>query len=465
MKKKIIWPVMFIVWIVGIACIWYSLCAVETIQVTDLAQVQRLVQIKGNILYQGLAIVAGGSMIIYFILSSIVKEIIKPIQELTEEARAFGEGEYKHNVRHYSIPEIEHLAHAFDNMGENFYRTIRKSHYQKTKAESILLHLDQGFIIIDQEGYVSEINRYAEKMLKIEGAKISHYHIKDVLRESKCLEMLDRVLKKEANVSWEITLDSNIYYMKVRPIEDNNTQFGFIISIQDITNIRKLEEMRYQFVSNVTHEIKTPLTSIQGFVETLKDGAIESPATAKRFLDIIDIEAKRLYRLIQDILLLSEIENMDNICNEATKVDEIVEEIMDLLVDEAKKKNIEIVYEEKDKLILANTNRDHVKQTLINLVSNAIRYTDSGKIVIFTELSKDKAIIKVKDTGIGIPKDSIQRIFERFYRVDKSRSRKSGGTGLGLSIVKHMVELYKGKISVESEVGKGSIFTIELPVE
>lgn len=465
MKKKIIWPVIMIVWIVGIACIWYSLCAVEAMIVTDPIQMQRLVQIKGDILYKGISVITVGSIAIYFILNRIIKEISKPIQELTEEARSFGEGEYKHNVRHYSVQEIEHLAHAFDNMGENFYRTIRKLHYQKTKAESILLHLDQGFIIMDQEGYVSEMNRYAEKMLKIEGAKISHYHIKDVLRESKCLEMLDRVLTKEAKVSWEITMDSNIYYMKVRPIQDNNTQFGFIVSIQDITNIRKLEEMRYQFVSNVTHEIKTPLTSIQGFVETLKDGAIENPTTAKRFLDIIDIEAKRLYRLIQDILLLSEIESMDNICNEDTKVDEVIDEIINLLVGEAKKKDIEIVYDEKSKIILANTNRDHVKQTLLNLVSNAIRYTDSGKIIIYTELINNKAIIKVKDTGIGIPKDSIDRIFERFYRVDKSRSRKSGGTGLGLSIVKHMVELYKGKISVESEVGKGSIFTIELPIQ
>ncbi|MEG0906888.1 MAG: ATP-binding protein [Cellulosilyticaceae bacterium] len=464
MKKKIIIPVLVILWAVGLSIIGYASSLVAGNYLSNHLDQQMLINIRLEIFYKGLIVLSIGTVVAYLILSSIIKAITEPISSLIDEAGAFAKGEYRHNVKHYDIEEIEELYCAFDNMGEKLYRTIRKLKYQKTKAESILTHLDQGIMVLDQEAYVLELNQVVEEMLGIRGVRGNNYHIRDILRDGKCGQMITEAIDKNIYSSCEIRLGEKIFYIKTRPIGEESKKFGYIVTIQDITNIRKLEEMRYQFVSNVTHELKTPLTSIQGFVETLKDGAIEDKVSANRFLDIIDIEAKRLYRLIQDILLLSEIESMDNIYTESTYVHEVVEEVINLLEEEARKKHIDILFDEQDVLVLPCTNRDHIKQMVINIVSNALRYTDSGEITIMTRAEGDSGIIQVKDTGIGISQESIKRIFERFYRADKSRSRKSGGTGLGLSIVKHIVGLYKGKITVESEEGQGSTFTIEMPI-
>lgn len=465
MKKRVILPVIIILWVVGLAIIGYASSVVAGSYLADQIQEQMLIHVSLDILYKGLAILIIGTVAIYVILSNIIKGVTDPISSLIDEAGSFAKGEYRHNVRHYDIEEIEELSCAFDSMGEKLYRAMRKLKYQKTKAESILTHLDQGIMVLDQEAYVLEMNQVVEEMLQIKGIRGNNYHIKDILRDSKCGQMITEAIDKNVYSSCEIMLEEKIFYIKTRPIGEESKKFGYIVTIQDITNIRKLEEMRYQFVSNVTHELKTPLTSIQGFVETLKDGAIEDKVSANRFLDIIDIEAKRLYRLIQDILLLSEIESMANIYTESTQVSEVVEEVRNLLGEEAKKKDINILFENQEDLVLPYTNRDHIKQMILNIVSNALRYTDRGEIEIKTYIKEGIGIIEVRDTGIGISKESIERIFERFYRVDKSRSRKSGGTGLGLSIVKHIVGLYKGTISVESEEGKGSTFRVEMAIE
>lgn len=464
MKKKIISPVLTVIWVVGILILGYTIHFMGTIQAVDSIQEEVILSMKVGLIYKGTLILLIATVVIYLILNHIVDQMINSLNELTEQAIMSSNGENKHNVRNYNISELDQLAHAFDTMGEKFYRTIRKLNYQKTKVESILTHLDEGIIVLDEEGYVREINQVGEQMLSLKDIRRSHCHIKDILRDSQCIQMIRGAIKENIYSSCEITRGEGIYYVKMRAIEKEGIKFGYIITLQDFTNIRKLEEIRYQFVSNVTHEIKTPLTSIQGFVETLKDGAIENKATAIRFLDIIDIEAQRLYRLIQDILLLSEIENMDNVCKDVTYVKEVVQEVTDLLQEQAQKKEIKIVFEEKQELILENTSRDHIKQTVLNIMSNALRYTDTGYITVTVDKKENMGIIQVKDTGIGIPKESLTRIFERFYRVDKSRSRKSGGTGLGLSIVKHIVGLYRGRISVESEEGKGSCFTIEIPL-
>lgn len=465
MKKKIIVPVLITLWITGIVSIGYATKLLDQLSSMGALQTQLLTEFKIDMLYRGTLFLLIATIAIYLIVGGIIEQITKAIAEFGEEAKLFAKGEYRHSVRCYTIPELEHLAHAFDSMGENLYRTIRKLKYQKSKAESILTHLDQGILVLDKEGYILEMNQVGEEMLKINGVIKNSSHIKDILRDNKCNEMVNEAIKNNVYSSCEVSLGDNIFYIKARPIEEQGIKLGYIVTIQDITNIRKLEEIRYQFVSNVTHEIKTPLTSIQGFVETLKDGAIENKTMALRFLDIIDIEAKRLYRLIQDILLLSEIENMDNIYTESTSVSEVVEDVIELMREEARKKEINIVFEKQNDLVLPCMNRDHMKQTILNLVSNAVRYTDRGQITVITQMKEDRGIIQVQDTGIGIPEESVNRIFERFYRVDNSRSRKSGGTGLGLSIVKHMVGLYKGRIFVESEYGKGSSFIMEFPIQ
>lgn len=228
-----------------------------------------------------------------------------------------------------------------------------------------------------------------------------------------------------------------------------------------ITKVRKLENMRSDFVSNVTHELKTPLTSIRGFIDTLKNGAIKDEVVAHKFLDIIDVEAERLYSLIQDILLLSEIESAKDQEVMLCRVDKIIGEVVELL-NQKVHKNVILIYE-PEPVKLYSCNPDRMKQLIINLVDNAIKYTEEGTIKVECRVENNKLLIRVSDTGIGMAREHLERIFERFYRVDKGRGRKQGGTGLGLSIVKHIVELYNGNIRVDSKENAGTAFEIHFP--
>ena len=250
----------------------------------------------------------------------------------------------------------------------------------------------------------------------------------------------------------------------ISPLEHEDESIGAVALLEDITELRNLEQMRTDFAANVTHELKTPLTSIRGFVETLQAGAIEDPEMAKRFLDIISMETDRLSRLINDVLSLSSMENgRVRVPTERLSLGKRAGDVCLMLDKSAKNKNIELnVDEGEDTFIIAND--DHVKQLLINLIDNAIKYTlEGGKVFVKVEHVEDKVLLHVKDTGIGIAQEHIPRLFERFYRVDKGRSRNMGGTGLGLAIVKHIVMDMGGQIDVQSELNVGTEFTVTLP--
>jgi two-component system phosphate regulon sensor histidine kinase PhoR len=233
----------------------------------------------------------------------------------------------------------------------------------------------------------------------------------------------------------------------------------------DITNIKKLEQMRTEFVSNVSHELKTPLTSIRGFIDTLKDGAINDPAVADKFLEIIDIEAERLSRLINDILQLSEIESMKQDQNsEMFELKPLADEVISILQITAEERGVNLEAS-IDETIKMKADKDKIKHLLINIIENGIKYNkEKGSVILSAEQKESSVIISVRDTGIGIEKEYLDRVFERFYRVDKGRSSELGGTGLGLSIVKHIVNLYKGSINVKSEPGQGTEFIVKIPV-
>ena len=220
--------------------------------------------------------------------------------------------------------------------------------------------------------------------------------------------------------------------------------------------------MRIFFVSNVTLELKTPLTSIRGFVDTLKNGAIHNEKIAMKFLDIIDIESERLYHLIQDILLLSEIESKNDYQIEFCEVNQVIGEVIELLEPKSSE-HTQLIFHPQAYVKPYPCNRNRIKQLLINLVDNAIKNTEVGQVQISCYSSDHELHLEVSDTGIGIKEEALPRIFERFYRIDKGRSRKQGGTGLGLSIVKHIVEMYNGNIQVTSKPNEGTIFTVTLP--
>ncbi|MGL4363415.1 MAG: ATP-binding protein [Cellulosilyticaceae bacterium] len=458
MKKKLIMPVIVGMWIVAIILLMYVNTELHQLYETGILTLETLDIITNKIFYSAPIITGICSSIAYVYMHFLLNQVVKPIEELTKEVENFAAKPH-YALRQYEFDIINKLAVAFDKSNERYYRTIRKLEYQKSKAESVLNHLEDAVLILDGEGYIVEFNEQSKQYVQLPKS-IKHCKIKHLFRDEVAKSMMSAVFEKESSESCEIEKDGKVLHIRMGLIGKKNIRYGYIVTITDLTKTRQLEALRYQFVSNVTHELKTPLTSIQGFIETLQNGAIDNKEVAHKFLSIIDIESKRLYRLIQDILVLAEIENMKEAHGETVNISDILENVYSLLKNEADKKGISFEISGVEKDIYINADKDHVKQVILNLVSNAIRYTDEGKVSVEIKQSDNKAELVVNDTGIGISKDYIGRIFERFYRVDKSRTSKRGGTGLGLSIVKHIAQLYDWEIDVESVEKKGSTFKI-----
>ncbi len=458
MKNRIIGPAIIAIWVLVIVV------AVDATLLESRLMSQQGENIAtdaiNQMIYHIFTLAGIISIVLYFVLKNVIKKITDPIAALTEDAKKFQQNQYTHQLRDYDMEELQNLAYAFDYMGDELSRTIRKLRHQNAKLESMFSSLEEGIVVVDKKGYIEETNDLARKILGVKGVIPKQCHITHLLRDEQFISLINEGFKTNKVRVIELKVGEYIVYITMVPVEKRDKVYEYLLLIKDVTKLRDLEEMKYQFVSNVSHELKTPLTSIQGFVETLQAGAIENKEVAYRFLNIIDIETKRLYRLIQDILLLSEIENMNIQQYDDVEVSKVIKSSISLLQEHADKKSVKIVFEEEKAITLKNMSEDHLEQVMMNLLSNAIRYTDNGAIVITTEEDEKQQVITIRDSGIGIPEASLPRIFERFYRVDKSRSRQSGGTGLGLSIVKHIAQLYDIKIEVSSELGEGTCFRL-----
>ncbi len=365
--------------------------------------------------------------------------------------------------------ELGQLAKNFNEMIDIMDSTIAEVEYSHLQMKSILKSISHGILAIDADGNIMLINEEAKRILKCNVSQtIEDKNINLVIKEKDLLKEI--VLFKGSNHSKRVQLTTSediVYKINLDPIylqDFDNIIIGSIINIEDITQKVKLENMRSDFVANVSHELKTPLTSISGFVETLKLNENIDIDTRNRFLGIIENESDRLKRLIDDILLLSFIENNDKMSLDKVSIYEVFKEVYEMTSYMAKSKNISLDYEFNNKEIIILSNRDYIKQVFLNLVDNAIKYTPENRS-IKVEVKKEKDIITIKviDEGLGIPKEDIDRIFERFYRVDKARSRDIGGTGLGLAITKHIVKSLDGSITVNSELNKGSEFIVTIP--
>ena len=395
--------------------------------------------------------------------------LTRPLDELTEAARKIAKGNLQVKIYTRQGDQIGLLADAFNSMAEKLKYNMAVLYARNNELEAILYSMNNGVAAIDEDNKIIFCNQEFKTLVERDEDDITGLPIYHIMRNQMLYDVIDKVKETENFVSKE----GNIYreeecIMKVSgtPLyeEKVNKTVGVLLIFEDVTQIRKLEHMRSEFVSNVSHEFKTPLTSIRGFVDTLKNGAIHDEKFALKFLDIIDIETERLYNLIQDILLLSEIENNNDYNVKENDVKEIVSDVITLLNSKVKK-NVELIYEPDAYIRPYTCNADRMKQLMINLVDNAIKYTESGNITVKCSSDGNFLYLSVQDTGKGIEKESLERIFERFYRVDKSRSSKTGGTGLGLSIVKHIVEMYNGDIEVESEVFVGTKFLVKLPYQ
>jgi len=335
------------------------------------------------------------------------------------------------------------------------------------ELKAILEDISNGIVAVDAQSNILLANPAAKELFGINDDVTGRYFL-EVFFDSR----LDRALLNVVNkgIKSSITIRTKLEEPKIvkidaAPLRIDGLTVGAVMLMQDITELHKLEQMRSDFAANVSHELKTPLTSIKGFADTLLEGAVEDMGTAKKFLEIIGIEADRLSRLINDILSLSEIElNKGNTFSKRINISAILKDTIEMMKSHARAKEISLGYLFANDEVWLNANIDRIKQMAINLIDNAIKYTpQGGSITILLEDPGDRIIIRVKDTGIGIAGEHIPRIFERFYRVDKGRSRTMGGTGLGLAIVKHIVKSMNGHIEVNSEPGKGTEFTIHIP--
>lgn len=421
--------------------------------------------------YSGIGILAGLVLTTLLALKFSVS-LTQPINELISVSKEISLGNYSMRATIKSNDELGQLANTFNETAKKLEASVANLKDKNLKFDSIMNSMTNGFIAVDGKQKIILINAIACRFLGIEYEEgIIGRNLIEVIRTHQINSMLQQTVENNTSSVQEISLTSpeekvfRIYANPIKSLELAGTNSGGILSIMDITNIKKLEQIRTDFVSNVTHELKTPLTSIRGFVETLRSGAINDVEVADKFLEIIDIEAERLYMLINDILQLSEIETKQKDTNIGTHdLRNIIEEVFSILQGAADKKKIILTYRvEGSPSITAN--RDRIKQMLINLIDNAIKYNaENGSVQVSAWKVEGRIVISVKDSGIGIDQQHLSRIFERFYRVDKGRSRSMGGTGLGLSIVKHIVNLYSGDIKVESEPGKGTEFLIQLPV-
>lgn len=407
--------------------------------------------------------IIGGTVFIVIILYMLIRQFLAPLDQLTESAISISKGNYSIPVIINGQEQVNKLALAFEQMRVDLKRNILKLKDQKEQLELILKSMVNGVIAVDDDYSIMFCNNAFRKIFDIED-EIKDRTIYEVIRCSELYQLVEEVNTKKCEKEKNVYNGDQILRVKAYSIKKSSVHVGCLLTLQDITKQTKLENIRKDFVSNVTHELKTPLTSIKGFVDTLRHGAIEDKKVATRFLDIIDIEVERLTTLINDTLELSDIENHQVVIKtEEVDMDDLMDEVMPLLLDKADKADLELSYSVQYELPTIISNEHRLKQLVINLVDNAIKYTEEGSIDVKVFEDQGQLVLQVKDTGIGISAHEQERIFERFYRVDKSRSRKIGGTGLGLSIVKHIVELYEGIIEVESAHHQGTTFRVKLP--
>lgn len=410
------------------------------------------------------------SVVIAIVSARYAINVRKYLREIIDVSKRVSNNEHHARMDLGGNGELGEFAKNYNEMIKSLYNTFDELEYKNLQLRSILKSISNGILAIDIEGNILLINDEAKKMINcpkevmVEGRNISF-----AIRNNLILKQIMMFMGSKVNEKTIINMeDGRFLRIKLDPVYLQNNKsivIGSIVNIEDISERVRAENMRKDFVANVSHELKTPLTSISGFAETLKLNENIDKETRNRFLTIIDGEANRLRRLIEDILTLSFIENDKKEEKEAINLYSVYRRVEDMLMISARTKNISLNCD-ADETIKIAANADYVKQIILNLVDNAIKYTpENGDVNVKIFADKDDAVIKVSDTGMGIPKEDQARIFERFYRVDKARSREIGGTGLGLAITKHIAMNLGGTISVESELEKGSTFTVRIPMK
>ena len=397
----------------------------------------------------------------------ISRKIANPLEKMVVNAMAFSKGEFQSRIKPSNTIEINSLAKSLNIMANQLDERIKLITLQKNENDAILASMAEGLVAVDYSNKIIKTNDFFRDLFELKGRAVG-LDINTVIKDKKFLKFYKDLTDHKNIDNKEVTIDNiknKTILCSATMLKDQEDNFmGHVIVVNDITKLRNLEKVRQEFVANVSHELKTPITALKGYVETLKD--VDNDEDKNYFLNILDKQTSRMNSIINDLLELSRLEES------VDKGDiEIFENnILDLINDAineceyaANKKQIKLHINCSSSIIF-NLNKRLIQESVVNLIYNAIRYSDNKKIVkVDVKIISNNLHISVKDKGIGIPKNELDHIFKRFYCVDKSHSKATGGTGLGLSIVKHIMNLHRGKIVVESNVGKGSNFTLIIP--
>ncbi|SJZ30751.1 two-component system histidine kinase PnpS [Selenihalanaerobacter shriftii] len=410
------------------------------------------------------------AIIISLILGlSLTKRITKPIERMTEVAGEMAQGHLDQRLMVTSDDELGRLSYVFNNMADKLKNKINEISDEKNKIEAVLSSMGDGVIAVDNIGKIILFNPSAENFFEVKEEEIIGKYSLEVTRSHKLDQVVMESLEKGEEVSEEIEIlypEERIIRVKATSIKDQDEQIqGVVVVLRDITELRHLEQVRTEFVGNVSHELRTPLTSIKGYVETLLANDNPDSAIYKRFLNVVKDEADRLEQLIIDLLDLSKIESgISGKGYEAINLNQVIEDVLTIVMPKVSDKELNLKIDVPAELAMISGDESQIKRLYINLIDNAVKYTPNcGEVKVKVYEDDEKIWTEISDTGIGIPSEDLPRIFERFYRVDKARSRNLGGTGLGLSIVKHIIEQHNGMIDVESEVEKGTKFIFYFP--
>jgi two-component system phosphate regulon sensor histidine kinase PhoR len=422
-----------------------------------------------KVIYLGAALTVA-ALLLSLALSKTITLSLRGIMNVSEELA-------KGNLS-VSIPvsdrknEISTISSALNRMAQKLNELFMQLSKEKNQVEAVLSAMSEGVMMVSKQGSVIIINNALKKMFSLKEDPTGKTYW-EILRNRELTKLVESVLKNCKPESREIFYlypNEKYYFVNVIPLDSPDKEL--IVVMFDITDFKRLEKIKADFIANVSHELRTPLTAIKGYTETLEEEAYETPDDQKHFLRIIKRHTDRLINIVSDLLVLSEVESRDSLSKENTSndleeinINEVIKSSLEALRSKAAEKELEVSFETMDDAYKIKANRFLLEQMFINLIDNAVKYTpENGKIDIKVLNSDSQVLTEITDTGIGIPKEHLPRIFERFYRVDKTRSRNLGGTGLGLSIVKHIVIMHGGKIEVHSEEGKGSKFSIYIPL-
>ena len=400
------------------------------------------------------------------------KVLLRPLKEMTEIARQYTSSSKPSPV--YSNDEVADLKRAISEMAVRFASRIEDSSKEKNQLQAVFEGMSEGVLVVDDKGRTRMVNEALGRLFPLP-SPVEDKVLLEVIRNAQLESSLRGVLEKGEHSVFEMDVpgpEMKSIEVNVLPVfrtpGDGGVQrsvTGAIAVFHDITRMRKLEKVRQDFVANVSHELRTPLTTIKGYAETLLEGAIKEEV-APQFLQIIKRHTDRLTKIVEDLLTLSTIESREFCLTlETISLSELIDDAIDFVKEPAEKKRISITRGDLPKPFFVHSDRKYLEQVLINLMDNAIKYgREEGRIAVAAgETPSGEVRISITDDGIGIPREDLGRIFERFYRVDKGRSQEIGGTGLGLSIVKHIVQAHGGRVWAESTPGKGSTFFVTLP--